>query len=135
MRITNASLSFLFLLYGSSRTPLSTLAFSPPLVVKKHSVTSIASGSFFPTSLRVASSETISVANMQRGIGGRLEDAFENAKMRGEAAFVTFVTAGYPSSQGEFILNSNFFKPNVPNSTNITSLWEKQYLKQSMYCY
>jgi len=36
---------------------------------------------------------------MQRGIGGRIEDAFEAAKERGEAAFVTFVTAGYPSQQ------------------------------------
>lgn len=41
-----------------------------------------------------------SVADMQRGIGGRLEDAFEAAKERGEAAFVTFVTAGYPRAQG-----------------------------------
>eukprot|EP00542_Grammatophora_oceanica_P017594 CAMPEP_0194032148 /NCGR_PEP_ID=MMETSP0009_2-20130614/5146_1 /TAXON_ID=210454 /ORGANISM="Grammatophora oceanica, Strain CCMP 410" /LENGTH=689 /DNA_ID=CAMNT_0038672499 /DNA_START=257 /DNA_END=2326 /DNA_ORIENTATION=+ len=34
---------------------------------------------------------------MNRGVGGRLEDAFEAAKIRGEAAFCTFVTAGYPS--------------------------------------
>lgn len=38
---------------------------------------------------------------MQRGIGGRIEDAFESAKERGEAAFVTFVTAGYPRKEGE----------------------------------
>lgn len=42
---------------------------------------------------------------MQRGIGGRIEDAFESAKERGEAAFVTFVTAGYPRSQGEWLLS------------------------------
>jgi tryptophan synthase len=38
---------------------------------------------------------------MQRGIGGRIENAFEAAKERGEAAFVTFVTAGYPRAQGK----------------------------------
>ncbi|KAI2509606.1 pyridoxal-phosphate dependent enzyme [Fragilaria crotonensis] len=44
-------------------------------------------------------SSSVSVADMQRGIGGRIEDAFESAKERGEAAFVTFVTAGYPRSE------------------------------------
>lgn len=39
--------------------------------------------------------------NMRRGIGGRIEDAFAAAKDRGEAAFVSFVTAGYPSPEGE----------------------------------
>jgi len=38
--------------------------------------------------------------NMERGVGGRIEDAFQAAKDRGEAAFVTFVTAGYPSAKG-----------------------------------
>jgi hypothetical protein len=37
---------------------------------------------------------------MQRGPGGRIEEAFAKAKERGEAAFVTFVTAGYPTKQG-----------------------------------
>ena len=37
---------------------------------------------------------------MERGIGGRIEDAFQAAKDRGEAAFVTFVTAGYPTAKG-----------------------------------
>jgi tryptophan synthase len=37
------------------------------------------------------------IAQMQRGIGGRIEEAFASAKERGEAAFVTFVTAGYPT--------------------------------------
>lgn len=41
-------------------------------------------------------------ATMERGIGGRIEDAFAAAKDRGEAAFVSFVTAGYPTSQGEY---------------------------------
>ena len=49
----------------------------------------------------VQDSSSVAVADMQRGIGGRIEDAFESAKERGEAAFVTFVTAGYPRSEGE----------------------------------
>jgi hypothetical protein len=40
------------------------------------------------------------VANMERGMGGRIEEAFAKAKESGEAAFVTFVTAGYPSAKG-----------------------------------
>lgn len=39
---------------------------------------------------------------MERGVGGRIEDAFAQAKERGEAAFVTFVTAGYPTAKGTF---------------------------------
>lgn len=38
-----------------------------------------------------------SVDKMERGVGGRIEDAFASAKLRGEAAFVSFVTAGYPT--------------------------------------
>ena len=34
-------------------------------------------------------------------MGGRIEEAFANAKSKGEAAFVTFVTAGYPTADGE----------------------------------
>lgn len=37
---------------------------------------------------------------MERGVGGRIENAFADAKERGEAAFITFVTAGYPSAKG-----------------------------------
>jgi hypothetical protein len=51
----------------------------------------------------VASSTTEAIADMQRGIGGRIEDAFASAKERGEAAFITFVTAGYPTKEGEYI--------------------------------
>lgn len=36
---------------------------------------------------------------MQRGHDGRLEAAFASAKARGEAAFVTFITAGYPRKE------------------------------------
>jgi len=35
---------------------------------------------------------------MERGQGGRIVDAFASAKDRGEAAFITFVTAGYPTA-------------------------------------
>jgi len=36
---------------------------------------------------------------MKRGNGGRIEDAFASAKSKGEAAFVSFLTAGYPSAK------------------------------------
>lgn len=41
------------------------------------------------------------VSSMQRGHDGRIEEAFAQAKERGEAAFVTFVTAGFPVKEGE----------------------------------
>jgi hypothetical protein len=44
--------------------------------------------------------KTVDVSNMERGVGGRIEEAFAQSKERGEAAFVTFVTAGYPTAQG-----------------------------------
>eukprot|EP00592_Proboscia_alata_P020375 CAMPEP_0194424192 /NCGR_PEP_ID=MMETSP0176-20130528/23457_1 /TAXON_ID=216777 /ORGANISM="Proboscia alata, Strain PI-D3" /LENGTH=774 /DNA_ID=CAMNT_0039233813 /DNA_START=128 /DNA_END=2452 /DNA_ORIENTATION=+ len=47
----------------------------------------------------VASQEITNVAAMPRGNGGRLEDAFAAAREKNEAAFVTFVTAGYPSAK------------------------------------
>ena len=34
-------------------------------------------------------------------MGGRIEDAFASAKASGEAAFITFVTAGYPTAKGK----------------------------------
>jgi len=55
------------------------------------------SKSAFP--LNVASTEAIPLADMERGMGGRLEEAFETAKAKGEAAFVAFITAGYPSKE------------------------------------
>lgn len=36
------------------------------------------------------------VQSMQRGHNGRIEEAFAQCKERGEAAFITFVTAGFP---------------------------------------
>ena len=43
----------------------------------------------------------MSSANMERGMGGRIEEAFATAKDKGEAVFVSFVTAGYPKAEGE----------------------------------
>ena len=43
------------------------------------------------------------VQSMERGHNGRIEEAFAQAKERGEAAFVTFVTAGFPEKDGESI--------------------------------
>lgn len=42
-----------------------------------------------------------SVDSMARGYNGRIEQAFASAKERGEAAFITFVTAGFPTKEGE----------------------------------
>jgi hypothetical protein len=50
----------------------------------------------------VSTTDTIAVVDMERGVGGRIEAAFEAAKEKGKAAFVTFITAGYPTSQGKF---------------------------------
>ena len=56
--------------------------------------------------LNVASAESVSVSDMERGMGGRLEEAFETAKAKGEAAFVAFITAGYPSKEGALVTDS-----------------------------
>ena len=103
MQVSKSALSLLFLL-GCSNQFHSTTAFSSSVSkastfgLKKHSIA-------HPTRtspLAVATSDDIAIADMERGIGGRLEDAFQSAKERGEAAFVTFVTAGYPRAQGEY---------------------------------
>ena len=47
------------------------------------------------------SAREMNVSEMKRGNGGRIEDAFASAKSKGEAAFVSFLTAGYPSAKGE----------------------------------
>lgn len=39
------------------------------------------------------------MTELKRGSGGRLEDAFLAAKARNEAAFVAFVTAGFPTAE------------------------------------
>lgn len=40
-----------------------------------------------------------SVSEMRRGHNGRLEASFAAAKEKGEAAFITFITAGYPRKE------------------------------------
>lgn len=55
-----------------------------------------------PTRRFVSAVESPPVADMPRGMGGRIEEAFAAAKERGEAAFVTFVTAGYPTAAGTY---------------------------------
>ena len=59
------------------------------------------------TRLNVASADSASIAAMEKGVGGRIENAFEAAKEKGEAAFVSFITAGYPTAQGECYTNCN----------------------------
>ena len=59
-----------------------------------------------PSSSSTSSSEQqqIMIANvesMSRGHNGRIEHAFAKCKERNEAAFVTFVTAGFPSKEGK----------------------------------
>ena len=52
-------------------------------------------------------SEMCQVSSVQRGhnIGiGRIEAAFARSKERGENAFITFVTAGFPHKHGELNL-------------------------------
>jgi hypothetical protein len=39
---------------------------------------------------------------MEQGVGGRIEAAFEASKEKGEAAFISFITAGYPTAQGAY---------------------------------
>jgi hypothetical protein len=103
MHWSKPALSLLACLGAS--TTLSTHAFSSRAAasfVRPTAKNPIARASSSVPVRMVASAETTPIAEMQRGIGGRLEDAFGAAKERGEAAFVTFVTAGYPTAQGEF---------------------------------
>ena len=58
--------------------------------------------------LPVADTE-LPVGDMERGMGGRLESAFESAKEKREAAFVAFMTAGYPKAEGTFV----YFAQNI----------------------
>lgn len=105
MRITSLSAWLAASAFASSTCAFSALS-------KKHQRISVSSlhksiqpaGDFaknkklnFP--LNVASTEAISVADMECGMGGRLEEAFKTAKAKGEAAFVGFITAGYPKKE------------------------------------
>lgn len=80
----------------------STLAFSSlsKPTIPGRAVSASQGNTHTTTALGVASADPVAVANMERGVGGRIEAAFEAAKTKGEAAFVTFITAGYPNAQG-----------------------------------
>jgi hypothetical protein len=92
----------------------STLAFSvnpTATSASKHSLLTSKLSSSKPTVTTASSAlnmvaassvEAEAVAKMERGVGGRIEEAFAQSKERGEAAFVTFVTAGYPSAAGTY---------------------------------
>lgn len=70
-------------------------AFSLP--DNNHSIRKYSTNPIFSTPQKIQPT----MSDLKRGPGGRLEDAFASAKERGEAAFVTFVTAGYPSAEGK----------------------------------
>lgn len=73
--------------------------------------------------LNVASAESVSVSDMERGMGGRLEEAFETAKAKGEAAFVAFITAGYPSKEGVLFTDLlGFSSIDFAQNQNLTSI-------------
>ena len=88
-------LSFIFGVLVSSASVQSSFAFSVP------SAATFATTTKSTTALNVASVEIPAVADMERGVGGRIEASFAAAKEKGEAAFVTFVTAGYPTAAGK----------------------------------
>ena len=79
---------------------LSLLTFPYALAFSGHSYHKARSP--LTTVAQVSAIDTPDVASLERGMGGRIEEAFASAKERGEAAFVTFVTAGYPEKKGAF---------------------------------
>jgi len=78
----------------------SSFAFAPAAATV-HSTAAKTTTPTTTTTLNVASVEIPPVSEMERGVGGRIEEAFAAAKEKGEAAFVTFVTAGYPTKEGK----------------------------------
>lgn len=52
----------------------------------------------------VSNTETLEVVSTKPQSNSRLEEAFASAKKHGEAALVTFVTAGYPTNEGKSFL-------------------------------
>ena len=56
---------------------------------------------FATKSRNIRESNLIMTDTYRTGYGGRIEEAFASAKAKGEAAFVTFVTAGYPRAEGK----------------------------------
>jgi len=55
----------------------------------------------------------------QHGFGGRIEEAFSASKAKGKAAFVSFVTAGYPTKDGFKVSNACFYHIQRPLVTTI----------------
>ena len=78
----------------------SVLAFAPPAAHRGNS------GSSNSKKLFVATETSVDISDLGRGMGGRIEEAFAASKEKGEAAFVTFVTAGYPTADGRFTKNT-----------------------------
>jgi hypothetical protein len=106
MRITSFTLWLACTTFASSINAFSgssTLGRSTRTEGRHHIVDNKNSKSIFPLHVAAETSEAISVADMERGMGGRIESAFESAKVRGEAAFVAFITAGYPAKEGTFM--------------------------------
>jgi len=102
MRITSFTLWLACTTFASSTSAFSgssTLGRSTRPEGRHHVVDNKKSKSIFPLHVAAETSEAISVADMERGMGGRIESAFESAKERGEAAFVAFITAGYPAKE------------------------------------
>lgn len=99
MRITSLSAWLAACTFGSSTIAFSAMSKKSQPTAFRRSIQTTGgymkeARSTFP--LNVAASEITSVSDMERGMGGRLEEAFETAKSKGEAAFVAFITAGYP---------------------------------------
>jgi len=102
MRITSFTLWLACTTFASSTSAFSgssTLGRSTRPEGRHHVVDNTKSKSIFPLHVAAETSEAIPVADMERGMGGRIESAFESAKERGEAAFVAFITAGYPAKE------------------------------------
>ena len=85
-----------------SRVLLSVALFFSSTSVTTAFLSSPTRASLATTNLFVASAESkVDISELGRGMGGRIEEAFAAAKAKGEAAFVTFVTAGYPKAEGK----------------------------------
>ena len=125
MRFPSLSVSCLAWSIASSTTrAFSTTATNP--VVNRYGVATATTAAaqttrrYTSSTLQVASADTIAVADMERGVGGRVEAAFEAAKNKGEAAFVTFITAGYPAAQGAYDYKCRFYSDEVLFSLCLT---------------
>jgi hypothetical protein len=81
--------------FGTSRLSRQNAA------VPQTSAFSVDNNKLSSTQLNVASADSVSITDMEKGVGGRIENAFQAAKEKGEAAFVSFITAGYPTAKGK----------------------------------